>query len=87
MNDHGRPTPHRIGNDGEAHIDTHDDWECLPVWSKLSKLASDLDASGSVSPSRIESSVDLAELDRVIDTLEEIADDLFKECARRGIVL
>jgi len=76
MNDHGRPTPARIGNDGEAFIDTQDDWDCLPVWRKLDRISDSLDHGGTH-----------VEGHHVCEHLDEIARDLERHCRRNGIVL
>lgn len=83
MNDHGRPTPHRIGNDGEAPVDTND-WDQLPMFRKLRALADSLDAAIHTNAPRTEYSVDPAEVDRVIDCLREIADEEFDRWKRTG---
>jgi len=79
-------TPHRIGNNGEAPMDT-DDWDQLPVWKKLERLADDLRNGARGSRSGIEEWYEAEACEVVVGQLENIAGELWEECRDRGIVL
>lgn len=72
--------PHVIGNQGEAPFDAEPGIE-----ERIRKIASDIDEGITCNPAKTAFYVEPTALDGVVDTLNEIADDLSRWCRDHGM--